>query len=169
VAARPLVGNAPAIPRAEIILHVDVEALRRGGLEPGERCEIEGIGPVSLSTVEYLFGTSWAKLIISKGVDIASVTHFGRWIPAHLETTLSRRDQVCQVPGCGISYGLERDHIIPIEEGGPTELDNLVRLCRLCGIPHNRHYAYCRIMRTELSAGAHPPSSQASRLLSRSA
>ncbi len=128
--ARPSVGSAPATPRAEIILHVDVEALRRGELETGERCEIEGVGPVALSTVEYLFGNAWAKLIISKGVDIASVTHFGRWIPAHLETALSRRDRVCQVPGCGISYGLERDHIIPFEEGGPTELANLAKLCK---------------------------------------
>lgn len=128
-AARPP-ASAPRTPRAEIILHVDAEALRRGNLEPGERCEIEGVGPVPLSTVEYLFGTAWAKLIISNGVDIASVTHLGRFIPAHLETALSRRDPICQVPGCGIAYNLERDHIIPIEEGGPTELANLVKLCK---------------------------------------
>jgi hypothetical protein len=148
---------------------VSAEALRRGQVEPGERCEIEGVGPVSLSTVEYLFGNSFVKIMIEQGVDVLSVTHAGRWIPRHIDSALRARDPVCQVPGCGIDYGLERDHIIPIEEGGPTELANLVKLCRLCGIPHNRHYAYCRIMRTELSAGAHPPSSQASRLLSRSA
>jgi hypothetical protein len=117
-------------PRAEIVLHVSAEALRRGELESGEICEIEGVGPVPLSTVEYLFGDSWAKLIILNGVDIASVTHFGRFIPAHLETALSKRDLVCAVPGCGISYGLERDHIIPVSEGGRTELANLVKVCR---------------------------------------
>jgi hypothetical protein len=117
-------------PRAEIILHVSAEALRRGELQAGELCEIEGVGPVSLSTVEYLFGNAWGKLIIEKGVDIAAVTHFGRCIPAHLETALSRRDLVCAVPGCGISYGLERDHIIPVAEGGKTELANLVKLCK---------------------------------------
>jgi hypothetical protein len=117
-------------PRAEIVLHVSAEALRRGDLQPGEICEIEGVGPVPLSTVEYLFGDAWAKLIIEKGVDIAAVTHFGRCIPAHLDTALSKRDRVCAVPGCGISYGLERDHIIPVAEGGKTELANLVKLCR---------------------------------------
>jgi len=117
-------------PRAEIVLHVSAEALRRGELQAGELCEIEGVGPVALSTVEYLFGDAWAKLIIEKGVDIATVTHFGRCIPAHLETALSKRDRVCAVPGCGISYGLERDHIIPVAEGGRTELNNLVKICK---------------------------------------
>jgi 5-methylcytosine-specific restriction endonuclease McrA len=118
------------VPRADLILHVDVEALRRGHLEPDEQCEIEGCGPVSLAVLEDLFGNAWAKVIISKGKDIVSVTHLGRTIPAHLETALSRRDTVCQVPGCGVRNGLERDHIIPISEGGPTELANLVKLCR---------------------------------------
>ena len=122
--------TATRSPRAEIVLHVSAEALRRGELQAGECCEIEGVGPVPLATVEYLFGNAWAKLIIEKGVEIASIAHFGRWIPAHLETALSKRDRVCAVPGCGISYGLERDHIIPVAEGGTTELANLVKLCR---------------------------------------
>jgi hypothetical protein len=118
------------VPRAEIVLHVDVEALRRGDLLDGETCDIEGVGPVPIATVEELFGNAWAKLVITKGKDIASITHLGRLIPAHLDSALRARDRVCQVPGCGITYGLERDHIIPVEENGPTELDNLVRLCK---------------------------------------
>jgi hypothetical protein len=121
-------------PRAEIVLHVSAEALRRGALEPGEFCEIAGVGPVSLSTVEYLFGSSFAKIIIERGVDVASVTHVGRWIPAHIDSALSSRDRVCAVPGCGVGYGLERDHIVPIEDGGKTKLSNLVRLC------HRHHF-----------------------------
>jgi hypothetical protein len=121
-------------PRAEIVLHVSAEALRRGSLEPGEFCEIAGVGPVSLSAVEYLFGSSFAKIVIERGVDVASVTHVGRWIPAHIDSALSSRDRVCAVPGCGVGYGLERDHIVPIEDGGKTKLSNLVRLC------HRHHF-----------------------------
>lgn len=122
--------EARRAPRAEIVLHVSAEALRRGEIQEGERCEIEGVGPVCLSTVEYLFGAAWTKLIVERGVDVVSVTHLGRNIPAHIDSALRARDRVCAVPGCGISWGLERDHIVGIEEGGPTELDNLVRLCK---------------------------------------
>jgi hypothetical protein len=143
-------------PRAEIVLHVSLEALRRGETETGERCEIEGVGPVPLSTVEYLFGTSWAKLVVEKGVDIVNVTHLGRNIPAHLETAVSKRDLVCAVPGCGITWGLERDHIVGLTDGGPTELANLVKLChrhhllkthrfwRLTGSPGNWQWVNTR-------------------------
>jgi len=38
------------------------------------------------------------------------------------------------VPGCGVSFGLEIDHLVPYAEGGPTTLDNLALLC------HHHHY-----------------------------
>ena len=122
------------VPRAEIVLHVSAEALRRRSLEPGELCEVAGVGPVPLATLEYLFGSARGKLVVTNGVDIASVTHFGHFIPAHLDTAVRARDRYCVVPGCGIDYGLERDHVVPVEEGGPTELANLAMLC------HRHHY-----------------------------
>jgi 5-methylcytosine-specific restriction endonuclease McrA len=33
------------------------------------------------------------------------------------------------VPRCGVPYGLEIDHVHPLEEGGLTELSNLALLC----------------------------------------
>lgn len=62
-----------------------------------------------------------------------AVAHLGRTIPARLRTALQARDTVCAVPGCHNRYHLEIDHIEPFSEGGPTSLDNLVRLCR----PHH--------------------------------
>lgn len=37
------------------------------------------------------------------------------------------------VPGCGKRHGLEKDHVVPVHQGGPTTLYNL---CRLCGWRH---------------------------------
>lgn len=128
-APSPSPRPATRVPRAEIVLHVSAEALSRGGLEQGEVCEIEGVGPVCLSNIEHLLGAGVAKLVVERGVDVVSVTHLGRYIPPHLDTALRARDRVCAVPHCGVSYGLERDHVVPVSEGGPTELDNLVRLC----------------------------------------
>ncbi|MBJ7514642.1 MAG: HNH endonuclease [Acidimicrobiia bacterium] len=54
----------------------------------------------------------------------------GRAIPAKLRTGLEERDRVCQVPTCDMNIGLEIDHIIPFAEGGATNFENLVRLCK---------------------------------------
>jgi hypothetical protein len=40
------------------------------------------------------------------------------------------RDRTCCIKNCGKRLGLERDHVhIDYADDGPTELDNLVRLC----------------------------------------
>ena len=36
----------PTGPRAQVTLRVDLGALRRGAVGPGEVCEIPGVGPV---------------------------------------------------------------------------------------------------------------------------
>ena len=53
---------------------------------------------------------------------------------ARLRTALVARDRTCVVPGCGVSWGLEIDHVVPFAEGGPTSLDNLALLC------HHHHF-----------------------------
>jgi hypothetical protein len=112
-----------------MVFVIDLAAFRRGHLEPGERCDIAGVGPVPLATIERYFGAAWAKLVITAGHDIRTICHAGRTINSHLRTALELRDPVCAVPGCHASLNLEIDHIIPFAQGGPTTLDNTVRLC----------------------------------------
>ncbi len=52
-----------------------------------------------------------------------------RTINRRLRTALALRDRRCVVPGCPVAYGLEIDHLHPLESGGRTELDNLALLC----------------------------------------
>jgi 5-methylcytosine-specific restriction endonuclease McrA len=42
---------------------------------------------------------------------------------------LAARDRECAVAGCNRTEGLEIDHIIPVEQHGPTTYDNLWRPC----------------------------------------
>ena len=112
-------------------LRVDLAALRRGELEDGEVCEIPGVGPVPLATARNVLGESFLKVIIEDGVDVTSVCHVGRAVPAHIRSALENRDEKCVVPGCDVAKGLEIDHYqIAFENDGPTELWNLCRLCR---------------------------------------
>ena len=118
-------------PPASVHLRVDLAALRRGHLEDAECCEIPGVGPVPIETARELLGDAIVALVITKGSDIASVTHLGRTVRAPLRRALIERDQTCVIPGCDVREGLQIDHrIIPVVENGETALWNLARLCR---------------------------------------
>ncbi len=114
-----------------VVYHVSLEALRRGQLEPGELCEVPGVGPVPLKVIENVVGDAMGKLVITNGVDVTTACHLGRTVPAHVETALEARDRTCVVPGCDVTLSLEIDHWqVPFSKGGPTALWNLARLCR---------------------------------------
>jgi hypothetical protein len=115
----------------DLVYHVNLESLRRGRVEDGELCEVPGVGPVPLAVIENVVGDAMTRLVIDNGVDVTTVCHLGRTVPAPLETALEARDRTCVVPGCDVSLSLEIDHWkIPFAKGGPTELWNLARLCR---------------------------------------
>jgi len=127
-----------AAPPATIIVRVDVEALRRGRAIPGELCELDGQGPVPVPVAQSLLDDAFLSLVFTEAGDIRSVVHRGRTINAHLRTALVFRDRCCVVPGCRVAYGLEIDHVEPLEFGGDTRLDNLALLCR----HHHRKKTY---------------------------
>ncbi len=52
-----------------------------------------------------------------------------RTISRRLRRALEHRDRCCVVPGCGATRGLHAHHIIHWENGGLTELHNLVLVC----------------------------------------
>jgi hypothetical protein len=93
-----------------------------------------------LATATNVLGESFLKVIIEDGVDVTSVCHVGRAVPAHIRSALENRDEKCVVPGCDVAKGLEIDHYqIAFENDGPTELWNLARLCRW----HHHLKTYC--------------------------
>jgi hypothetical protein len=119
-----------AAPPATIMVRVDLEALRRGRIGPGELCELDGHGPVPVPVVAGLIDDAFVNLVFTESGDIRAVSHLGRTINSQLRTALAFRDRCCVVPGCGVAYSLEIDHVVPMEQGGPTEIDNLALLCR---------------------------------------
>jgi HNH endonuclease len=123
-------GTQTTRPNAVINIRVDIDALKRGRTEHGEVCEIPGVGPIPVATATEYLGEAFIKLLVLDGVEIKTVAHMGRHIPAPLRTAVEERDRVCQVPTCDMAMGLEMDHIVPFAEGGPASLENLVRLCK---------------------------------------
>ncbi len=121
--------SPPTEPTATVHVRVDHAALVRGSLEPGEICEIPGVGPIPVDVARRLAVDSLLSVLVTDGVDVSSVAHSGRTIPASLRRALVERDPTCVVPGCEQRDDLEIDHLEPFAAGGPTSLANLVRLC----------------------------------------
>ncbi len=113
----------------QVSVVVDSVALARGHTEPGERCEISGVGPAPVTTVRALADDSVVSVLVRDGDDISAVSKPTRTIPAKLRRALEARDPICPVQGCANDHFLEIDHIVPLAEGGRTELANLWRPC----------------------------------------
>lgn len=118
-------------PDTKVIVRIDYEALKRGLAEAEETCDIAGVGPVSVATVEELLGDAFGAAIVTNGVDVFTVAHLGRSVTEHQRTALEARGYCCEVPGCGATTALEIDHIEDWAKTFRTELGSLCWLCRL--------------------------------------
>ena len=116
--------------RASVHVRVDLDALRTGVIGDGQICEIPGVGPIPVETATELMGDALCHLVITNGIDVTTICHLGRAIPAALKIALMERDPTCVVPGCDVATGLEIDHrIVPFCQDGPASMWNLARLC----------------------------------------
>ncbi|MCZ7525298.1 MAG: HNH endonuclease [Acidimicrobiia bacterium] len=125
-----------AAPRADVVVHVSYEALRRGRVESDETCVVRGVGPIPLERARELMDDAFLEGVLVEGTRVRAVRHFGRRIPAELRTALEVRsvltdgDVVCSIEGCDRRAGLEWDHRDPHAHGGATSDENLQALCR---------------------------------------
>jgi len=122
-----LASEGPCNP-VQVSAVLDSAALPRGHTEPGERCEINGV-PAPVTTVRALLDDAVVSILLRDGDEITAVSSPKRTIPAKLRRALEARYPVCGVKGCANDQFLEIDHIVPIEDHGPTEIANLWRLC----------------------------------------
>jgi len=117
-------------PKALMRIRVDADAFFRGYAEPGETCEIPGVGPVPVASARAVLGEAILELVIKKGTDVTTVVSDSRYVTKALRIALEERDPVCVVPTCNKSDPLERDHWqVDYSDKGPTSIDNLARLC----------------------------------------
>jgi hypothetical protein len=135
-------GTAKGV-RVNVHVVVDHGVLARGFVLEGERCEIPGVGPVSVEWVREVLGDAFVTAVIKKGVDITTVAHLGRHIPAELRTALTVAGRECDVEGCRHRGYLELDHCdVDFAKGGLTSWWNLTWLCY---VHHRRKTAGARL------------------------
>ena len=85
---------------------------------------------MSVPTDAGLADDAYLRLVFTEAGDIRAICHLGRTVNRRLRTALAFRDRCCVVPGCRSAHALEIDHVLPLESGGATTLDNLALLCR---------------------------------------
>lgn len=114
------VARRPHGQRTTVVVHVDVQK-RTGALH---------LGPL-LSDAErqYLTCDATCEVWFGRNGRVIGAGRTTRTVNRRLRRALEYRHPTCAVPGCGATRGLHAHHIRHWEDGGPTELWNLVLLC----------------------------------------
>ncbi|MCU1456611.1 MAG: protein of unknown function endonuclease [Actinomycetia bacterium] len=128
--AESVLGSSTGRVATTVHVVIDHAALVRGNTQPGERCDIPGVGPVSQAWVQQQLGTALLTLVVKKGKDITTVAHLGRHVPAEVRTALIVEGRECCVQDCHARGYLEIDHSeVDFAKGGPTAKWNLGFIC----------------------------------------
>ncbi len=103
-----------------VVVHVDVE----------QRAAALHLGPL-LSDAErrYLTCDATCEVWFERSGQVIGAGQSTRVISRRLRRALEHRHPTCAVPGCGATRGLHAHHIRHWEDGGPTEMSNLVLVC----------------------------------------
>ncbi len=100
---------------------------------------LEGAGPISLETAERLVCDARRLTIKPSGRDLVH-SRVGRCASYAQKRALHKRSDHCQYPGCTATRELEAHHLVADEDGGRTELANLILLCpRHHKLLHDHH------------------------------
>lgn len=102
---------------------------------PGGRadttCRIEGFGGITAATAERLNCEALISGVIKDaGGDVLMLGRSKRLVSRRQRMALSVRDVCCQFPGCRARRRCDAHHIRPWSQGGTTDMDNLILLCR---------------------------------------
>ena len=114
------VATRPHGHRTTVVVHLDLDA----------RIAALHLGPLlSEDDRQYLTCDATWEVWFERHGQVIGAGRETRTISRRLRRALEHRDRCCVVPGCGATRGLHAHHIVHWEDGGATELDNLVLVC----------------------------------------
>jgi len=103
-----------------VVVHVDV----------AQRAAALHLGPLLTETErQYLTCDATCEVWFERHGEVIGSGRTTRQINRRLRRALEHRHRTCAVPGCGATRGLHAHHIVHWEDGGPTEMLNLVLVC----------------------------------------
>ncbi|HVR00008.1 MAG TPA: HNH endonuclease signature motif containing protein [Mycobacterium sp.] len=103
-----------------VVVHVDVE----------QRAAALHLGPLLTDAARrYLTCDATCEIWFERDGEVIGAGRATRLINRRLRRALEHRHPTCAVPGCGATRGLHAHHLRHWEDGGLTELFNLVLVC----------------------------------------
>ena len=123
------VARRPHGQRTTVVVHVDIE----------QRIAALHLGPLLTDgDRQYLTCDATCEVWFERNGQPIGAGRSTRTISRRLRRALEHRDATCAIPGCTATRGLHAHHIQHWENGGPTELRNLVLLCPYHHREHHR-------------------------------
>ena len=114
------VQRRPHGQRTTVVVHLDINQ-KIGALH---------LGPLLTDAErQYLTCDATAEVWFERDGEVIGAGRSTRTISRRLRRALEHRHRSCAVPGCGATRGLHAHHIQHWEDGGATELHNLVLIC----------------------------------------
>jgi hypothetical protein len=115
-------GGVDSTVAVAVAVRVDRSALDRGYTEPGELCEIPGLGPIPVHVASRLLDDAFVKALLVDSTDVLAVSHLGRTIPAKLRTAVEELYPECVREGCHVTQHLEIRPQPTAREGRPDRV-----------------------------------------------
>jgi hypothetical protein len=139
-------------------VRVDVSPLLTGKTEPGEICEIPGVGPVPVSFARQVLSHGLLELVLHDGKDVRAIVTRTRHVPEALRIAIEERDQACKIRGCDATQHLQRHHV---EEFAEHHLTSYEVLGLICADDHDlvTHRGYTIEVHDDGTWSLHPPRS----------
>ena len=123
-------------PTTQVVVHVDEDAF--GGALTGGRSRIENGPWLSPSSVRWMSCDADVVTVTERDGLPIDVGRARRLITPRLRLAMQSRDEGCRYPGCSVPAAhTDGHHVRHWHDGGPTDLSNLVSLCRF---HHRRHH-----------------------------
>jgi hypothetical protein len=143
---------------ASLEVRLDVGVLGRldlGGCDT--RCELRDYGPIGRALMARLACDARVTRIVMAGESrVLDVGRSTRVVSPALRKAVTTRDRHCQHPGCRVpAKWCDVHHVVHWIDGGPTDLDNLVLLCRRHHVAHHEG-GWCITREVDGSIGAAP-------------
>jgi hypothetical protein len=129
--------------RADVEVNVVVDLdvlLGRVGIDACEaRCELRNFGPIGRAVMERLAcDAKVARIVLAGQSRVLDHGRASRVVSAALRKAVIARDRHCRHPGCRVvAEWCDVHHLVHWIDGGATDLDNLVLLCRRHHVDHH--------------------------------